>query len=181
MELSLLGIRFFLGLLFLTTSLPKLAAPDDFRRALRNYQLLPFRLVRPVAKWLPRFELALALALLIGVVTPITASFAAAALLVFSAAVAINLASGRTIECGCFSGSSPRQITWQFVMGDIGLAVAAIAIAVRPPPLWTGSATIAVLLAALGALLVEQLVMEGARLYRVLGPARAGFSEEAAG
>jgi uncharacterized membrane protein YphA (DoxX/SURF4 family) len=177
MELSLLGIRFFLALVFLTSSLPKLAAPDDFRRALRNYQLLPFRLVRPVATWLPRFELALAVALLVGVATPITASLTATALLVFSAAVAVNLARGRRIECGCFSSGSPRKITWLLVARDIALGLAAIAVAAWPPAMWTGREAVAVLVAAVFAVLTEQLVTEWIRLRGSVSSVRAVLSE----
>ncbi len=178
MELSLLGIRFFLGLVFLTASLPKLAATDDFRRALGNYQLLPFRLVRPVATWLPRLELVLALALLAGLAAPITASIAAAALFVFSTAVGVNLARGRKIECGCFSGPARRQITWPLVLRDLALAVAAVAVAVQPPPMWAGRATIALLFVAISAVLVDQLVTEWVRLHRALESAHVGFSGE---
>jgi len=175
MELSLLGIRFLLGLVFLTASLPKLAAPDDFRRALRNYRLLPFRLVRPVAAWLPRFELALALALLSGLATRVATSLAATALLVFSAAVAVNLARGRKIECGCFSGLSPREITWRLAARDVGLGAAAVAVATSPPPIWGGRESIAVLLAATLALLCAQLAAEWTRLRRALLIAQREF------
>lgn len=168
MELSLVGVRVFLGLVFLTSSLPKLAAPADFRRALRNYQLLPLRLVRPVATWLPRAELALALALLVGIETSLMATLAAAALLVFSGAVAINLARGRKIECGCFSGSSPREITWRLVLQDVVLAGPAIGVATKAPPMWAGSDSFAIFLAAAFALVVVQLAMEWMRLRRAV-------------
>jgi putative oxidoreductase len=167
-ELSLLGIRFFLGLVFLTSSLPKLAAPGDFRRALRNYQLLPLGLVGPVARWLPRVELALALALLVGIATPLTSALTAAALVLFSGAVAINLARGRKIECGCFSGSSPREITWRLVVQDVVLAAAAITVATAAPPMWAGSDSIPVLLGASFVLVIVQLVLEWIRLRRVV-------------
>jgi uncharacterized membrane protein YphA (DoxX/SURF4 family) len=180
-ELSLLGIRFFLGLAFLTASLPKLAAPNDFRRALRNYRLLPFRLVGPVARWLPRLELMLALALLTGLAPAIAASLAAATLLAFSAAAAINLARGRRIECGCFGGSSPRRITWSLVLRDVVLAGAAIVVAVRPPSTWTliewpveqagpsvGRDAVALLIVALAAVVCEEVASDGQRLRRAL-------------
>lgn len=168
MELSLLGTRLFLGLIFLTSSLPKLAAPGDFRRALRNYQLLPLGLVRPVATWLPRVELALALALLVGIATPLMAMLTAAALLVFSGAVAINLARGRKIECGCFSGSSPREITWRLVLQDVVLAASAIAVAREAPAMWAGSDSFAVFFAAAFTLVVVQLATEWMRLRRAV-------------
>ena len=129
---------------------------------------------RPVAAWLPRLELVLALVLLAGVATAVSAALAAAALLVFSAAVAVNLARGRKIECGCFGGASPRQITWRLVLRDILLAATAVAISVRPPATWTlldwpnqtsgaGSArdAVAIVLAVLSAVVIEQLLADG--------------------
>ena len=181
MELSLLGIRFFLGLVFLTASLPKLAAPHDFRLALGNYRLLPFRLVRPVAAWLPRVELLLAVLLLSGVGVRGAASLAAAALLVFSTAVAITLARGRKIDCGCLSGSSPREITWRLVGRDAALAAAAVGVAASPPPAWPGRETIAVLLAALFAVLIEQLLSEWFRMRRALSAVERARAEVVAG
>ena len=180
MELSLLGIRYLLGLVFLTASLPKLAAPDDFRRALRNYQLLPFRLVRPVATWLLRLELVLALALLAGAATSVTASLAAAALLVFGAAVAINVARGRKIECGCFGGAAPRQITWRLAVRDLLLGLAAIVVAARPPAMWAGHDHAAVFLVALVAVFTEKLVTEWVRLRRALSSGQPVLSQKVA-
>lgn len=168
MELSLLGIRFLLAFVFITAGLPKLAAPDDFRRAVRNYQLLPFSLVRPVAVWLPRLELALAVVLLSGFATRVAASLAASALFAFGAAVSVNLRRGRTIECGCFGGSAPRRITWRLVATDVALGAGGVAMAIAPPPSWAGSDTIAVLLAAAVAVLMRQLLAEALRLRRAL-------------
>ena len=168
MELSLLGMRLLLGFVFLSSSLPKLAAPDDFRRALSNYRLLPFHLVRPVAVWLPRLELVLALMLMAGVATRAVAFLAAAALLVFSIAVAINLGRGRRIDCGCFGGSSPREITWRLVGRDVALAAAAVAVAASPSPSWVGSESVAVTLTAVLAVLIGQLLSEWLRLRRAL-------------
>jgi len=167
-ELSLLGIRFLLAFVFITASLPKLAAPDDFRRAVRNYQLLPFSLVRPVASWLPRLELAVGVALLSGFATRVAASVAASALFGFCAAVSVNLRRGRTIDCGCFGGSAPRQITWHLVATDVALGACSVAIAVSPPQGWAASDAIAVLIAAAVAVPIRQLITEALRLRRAL-------------
>ncbi|MBA3736761.1 MAG: DoxX family membrane protein [Actinobacteria bacterium] len=170
-ELSLLGIRLFLGLSFVSSSVPKLVAPIDFRRARRNYQLLPVGLVRPVAVWLPRFELLLGALLLTGVAVRVAASLAAGALLTFSVAIALNLARGRKIDCGCFSGSSRREITWRLVAWDVALSATAIAVAMSPPPVWIGAESVAVFVVVVGLFVSEYLIAESVRLRRAIAAA----------
>ena len=174
MELSLLGIRFVLGLVLVTASFPKLADQDDFRRALRNYQLLPFSLVRPVARWLPRLELLVGGLLVGGLATRVVASISAIAFFAFSSAVAINLARGRKIECGCFGGSAPRRITWRLVCQDLTLAAGAVALVADPPPHWAGRESLAVLLVATFVVLLEGLITEWLRLARFDGASSFG-------
>jgi hypothetical protein len=53
-------------------------------------------------------ECFLAFAFLTGWMTPAALLLAAATLLAFAAAVAINLRRGRRIPCGCFGGESER-------------------------------------------------------------------------
>jgi hypothetical protein len=181
MELLLLGARLFLGVVFLSASIPKLFAAREFRRALTNYQLLPVWLVAPVGTWLPRFELLIAAALLTGVAITITATIAGLALLAFSVAVGVNLARGRSIECGCFGGASPRRITWRLALRDVVLAAAAFAVAAHPPAIWTavawpvttsGSASatdaLAILLVSASTVAVEHLVVEWVRLRTIV-------------
>ena len=194
MELLLLGARLFLGIVFLSASIPKLFAPREFRRALTNYQLLPVWLVAPVAAWLPRFELLIAAVLLTGVAITITATVAGLALLAFSVAVGVNLARGRSIECGCFGGASPRRITWRLVLRDVVLVAAAFAVAAHPPATWAAvgwpvvtsgpvpmNEAFAVLFATTLAVVIEQVVAEWARLLTNLSAAPSGVAEELSG
>jgi putative oxidoreductase len=132
-EAAALGFRFALGFLFLSASLPKVLAPAEFARAVRNYRLLPPRLNKPVATWLPRLELALAVALLLGLMAGIMAAVAAVTLIAFAVAVAVNLARGRRIDCGCFTTASPRRIGWGLVVGDLVLAGMAASVTIRDP------------------------------------------------
>ena len=48
---------------------------------------------------------------------------------VFATAVAVNLARGRRIDCGCAGISAPREITWGLVARDIVLAALVLWIA----------------------------------------------------
>jgi hypothetical protein len=133
MELASLFFRFLLAFVFIAASIPKLAAHEEFAGAVANYRLLPHVLVDPVARWLPRVELAVGVALIVGVALAPIALFAAATLLVFSAAVAWNLLHGRRIECGCAGTSVPREISWRLVARDVALTAFAVALAIAPP------------------------------------------------
>jgi uncharacterized membrane protein YphA (DoxX/SURF4 family) len=128
-DYAALAFRFVLGFVFLFASLPKIAAPRDFARAVANYQLLPHRLARHVARWLPTLELAAATCLLAGIAIPVVAAIASALLLAFAAAVAINLLRGRAIECGCGGLAAPKTIGPGLVVRDVVFAAAAAALA----------------------------------------------------
>lgn len=133
MDLAVTGFRFLLGFVFLASSIPKLAAPDDFSRAVANYRLVPPSLAAPVARVLPLLELGCALALLIGVGVPHVALVVGALLLAFATAVAVNLGRGRTIDCGCRGAAAPRRISWPLVARDVGLAAVAAALVAHLP------------------------------------------------
>jgi hypothetical protein len=133
MDYAALAFRFVLGFVFLFASLPKLAAPRDFARAVANYQLVPHALVRHVARWLPALELVAATCLLAGVAIPVVAALASALLLVFAAAVTITLLRGRVIECGCGGLAAPKRIGPGLVARDLVLAGAAAALAASAP------------------------------------------------
>jgi uncharacterized membrane protein YphA (DoxX/SURF4 family) len=170
--------RFVLAFVFLLASVSKLVAPSDFSRAVANYQLLPFRWGRIVAAWLPRLELAIALCLLSGALLPVAAAVAMVLLLGFAAAVAINLARGRRIECGCGGFAAPRKIGPAFVLRNLLLAGGAALAAASPvaaltvpsvslataAPISTRDA-LAVVIAAASAVVFASVVSETRRMY----------------
>lgn len=133
MELASLVCRFLLAFVFIAASIPKLAARAEFARAVENYRLLPRALIAPVARWLPRLELAAGLALLLGVAIAPVSLLVGAMLLVFASAVAWNLLRGRRIDCGCVGTAVPRRISWPLVTRDLVLVGLALTVALRPP------------------------------------------------
>ena len=98
--LKVISIGF--SLLFLLAALHKLAAPDQFRIVLQEYQLLPRVLVAPVARVLPVFEILLGAGWLLAA-NPESVAIASALLLgMYTFAIGINLWRGRIhIGCGC--------------------------------------------------------------------------------
>src|SRR4051812_14084000 len=114
----------------------KIPDPAAAVRAVRAYQLLPESVVSLVAFGLPVLEIAVGLALLLGVFVR-TAAIAAAVLLVgFVAAVGSAWARGLQIDCGCF-GNGGRVAAGQTaypleILRDAALLVVALALAWRP-------------------------------------------------
>jgi hypothetical protein len=122
--------RYVVAFVFLSAAIPKLADRQEFERAVRNYSLVPDRIVRTIAAWLPRVELTCAVALMLGVAVRLFAGVAAVLLLTFAAAISANLVRGRIIECGCQGSVASRRIGWGLVAGNVALAVMATAGAV---------------------------------------------------
>lgn len=89
-----------------------------------NYRLLPPALVAPAAALLPLAELLVAAGLLAGV-APLAPLAAIALLLVFAAAMAINIGRGRRhIDCGCGHAGLRQSLGWGQVGRNLALAAA---------------------------------------------------------
>ncbi|MBW2274238.1 MAG: methylamine utilization protein MauE [Deltaproteobacteria bacterium] len=106
--------RIALALLFAGAALHKLRDLGAFAATLRDYRILPLR-IRPravtkaAALALAALELGSAAALLLPAADPVGPLAALALLILYSAAIALNLARGRRhIDCGCL-GPGHRQ------------------------------------------------------------------------
>jgi len=105
-----------------------------------NYRLVPDGVVRAVALGLPVVECALGAGL---IVSPFFASVAlvsglaaGALLLLFAAAMAINLRRGRGhIDCGCGHAALRQPLSWLLVARNLVLALPTLALALVWLPL----------------------------------------------
>jgi uncharacterized membrane protein YphA (DoxX/SURF4 family) len=102
----LLSARLVLGVIFLLAGLSKIASPSAFTDDVMEYQLVSGSLAKIVAYSLPPLELILAALCIAGIILPLTASIAILLLLVFTIAIALNLARGRQFSCHCFGSSN---------------------------------------------------------------------------
>jgi len=100
-------VQLALGVFFVAAALPKIVDPPSFAHMVYNYRIMPGGIVNLMALVMPWIELLCGLALILGIWTAAARSIVAAMLLVFIAAIAINLARGNAIDCGCFD-PSPR-------------------------------------------------------------------------
>ena len=95
-------LRATLALLFLVAAGHKLGDPGRFRATFADYRLVPEALVGPVARAVPLAEACVAALLAVPGTAALGKVGAAALLVVYGAAVAVNLARGRRhIDCGC--------------------------------------------------------------------------------
>jgi uncharacterized membrane protein YphA (DoxX/SURF4 family) len=94
--------RLLLGGVFVVAGVLKIPDPAAAVRAVRAYRLLPEPVVGPVAFGLPVLEVAVGLALLLGVFVRTAALAAAVLLVVFLVGVGSAWARGLQIDCGCF-------------------------------------------------------------------------------
>src|SRR6478752_339629 len=107
--ISALAGRVLLSATFIQAGVQKIRYRAQFPGVISNYKLLPVALV-PLVSWLlPPFEIALGVALLVP--SSWSALAAGCLLVVFTAAIIINLARGRThIDCGCFQSELRQQL-----------------------------------------------------------------------
>ena len=103
--------RMTLGCIFVYASLDKLRHPDIFAEALYNYQLLPDAAINLVAIWLPWLELVSGGLLILGLWVRGSILVLSGLMVVFLAALGINLARGLDINCGCFVTQSTDPMT----------------------------------------------------------------------
>jgi len=110
--------RMILGCIFVYASLDKLRHPDIFAEALYNYQLLPDAAINLVAIWLPWLELVSGGLLVLGLWVRGSILVLSGLMIVFLAALGINLARGLDINCGCFVTQSTDPMTVFTVFRD---------------------------------------------------------------
>lgn len=112
------------GLVFVVAGVSKLRHRDLLPGVIANYRLLPEAAVAPAALLLPIAELLVGAALIAGesLFAPLSAI---ALLLIFAAAMAVNLRRGRShIDCGCGRSHLRQPLSWALVVRNVALAAA---------------------------------------------------------
>ena len=118
-----LAIRVLVALIFLTAALGKSRHRLAFQGVVTNYRLLPEIAVPGFALLLPLVEATVAAALLIAPAAAPEVS-AATLLILFAAAMAINIFRGRRhIDCGCFQSALKQTLSWTLVARNVALAL----------------------------------------------------------
>jgi uncharacterized membrane protein YphA (DoxX/SURF4 family) len=102
-------VQIALGIIFVVAALPKIVDPPSFAHMIYNYHLAPGALINLMALVMPWIELLCGLALILGIWQATARSIIGALLITFVLAIAINLARGNAIDCGCFDVSAAGQ------------------------------------------------------------------------
>jgi hypothetical protein len=117
-----LAASVYVGLVFLAAGIAKLRHRGLLAGVIANYRLLPAGLVAPAALLLPPVELLVAVGLLVGN-RPLAVVAAIGLLLVFAAAMAVNIRRGRRhIDCGCGHAGLRQQLGWPMVVRNLLMA-----------------------------------------------------------
>ncbi|HUV47910.1 MAG TPA: MauE/DoxX family redox-associated membrane protein [Actinomycetes bacterium] len=118
----------------------KVSEPRQAVMAVQAYEILPTSVGEFVGYALPLFELALGLALLLGVATRISAVVAGALMTAFVVGVASAWARGLSIDCGCFGGGGAvaegEANYLPVLLRDAGFAAMAAWLVVFPATKW---------------------------------------------
>jgi hypothetical protein len=167
-----------LVLVFARAALHKAADYGEFRQTVVDYRLLPEKIAGPIAAALTGGEILAIVLLLVPGFRGIGAIVAALLLLGYGAAMAINLARGRTsIDCGC--GGPGQSISWALVGRNMllaGLAVLAAApIVARPLSAFDIVLMPTVLVAAWLLLLVAERLIQTFSHMLAVGTDRRGY------
>ena len=118
----------------------KVSEPRQAVMAVQAYEILPTSVGEFVGYALPLFELALGLALLLGVATRISAVIGGALMTAFVVGVASAWARGLSIDCGCFGGGGAvaegEANYLPVLLRDAGFAAMAAWLVVFPATRW---------------------------------------------
>ena len=132
---ALVASRAVLGATFLVAGLAKLTDPGTAARTIAGFGAPAF--TRPLLRGLPYLETAVAVALAFSATAWHAAWIAAGLLVLFIAAISVNLARGRRPDCNCFGQVRPAPISGLTIVRNAGLlALAAALILTGPPPAW---------------------------------------------
>jgi uncharacterized membrane protein YphA (DoxX/SURF4 family) len=130
--LILLALRLGIGIEFILVGARKVFKVQDFRAAIRNYSIIPDRMLTAAAVSISGVEVVAGTMLVIGIALSVAAGLIAALALAFAFAIAVNLRRGRSFDCGC-GGDVSGVISWKHVLVNSIFVAAAVAIAVAPP------------------------------------------------
>jgi hypothetical protein len=112
--------RVCVGLVFLLAATQKAQQWRLLSGVIANYRLLPGWMVFPATALLPPLEMLLAISLLSAQFRPWPELAATLLLMLFAAAMAINIRRGRThIDCGCGRDFLAQKLDWPLVARNL--------------------------------------------------------------
>lgn len=133
-------IRIGMGAMLLVSGFLKMMVPDSFGRLVAMYDVFPDLLVPYAAVTVPALEALLGLLLIVGLRARAAAFVSMLLMAAFIAVIAVNVARGRSFECGCFGldrlgiGLSETVSPWLILRDALFLACFALLFRARRHP-----------------------------------------------
>lgn len=127
-----LPLRWYLGYVFLLACQHKIAHPGVFAVDVATYGILPLSLVNIMAITLPWIELAAGILLVAGLKARAAALMVFGMMTMFIVALAIALAQGLDMSCGCFASQAVQgedAISARTVLRDAGWLILSLYVA----------------------------------------------------
>jgi hypothetical protein len=138
--------RALVGAIFLITGVGKWRlGTRAFAHAIEGYRLLPGDLPVGVARLLPALEIAVGVGLLLGG-AGLFVVLAVTLLILFAVAMAVGLAHGLTVDCGCATFVQAPRVSWKLVYRN--LVLAALLVPAAPEADGFGIATLTMVVVA---------------------------------
>ncbi len=120
-----LVLRVLLGCLFLYSGVSKLNDLKSFAVAIENYQLLPNGAINFFALLVPWLEVLAGIAVVTGIFLRGGAFILTLLLLIFTTAIAISIANGVDITCGCsLPFAEAARVGWKKLVENLVLLIA---------------------------------------------------------
>lgn len=126
-------VRLTLAAYLLPSAIRKIFYRHDYLDAVSNYKILSPKASAIAGTALAAIELAVSIALLLGLAQALVGACLVGLLSLFNVSMLVNLRRGRMIECGCYGIGGTKTIGWGAVTRNlmlIGLAVLQITFSV---------------------------------------------------
>jgi methylamine utilization protein MauE len=106
----------------------KIGSLSSFGKQIASYEIMPAGLATVSGYLIPPIEIGIGISLLF---LPVIAAGAACLFMSFALAVGVNLLRGRSeLRCGCFGPTGKHTISLTHVVGNVGLSLLAVWVAV---------------------------------------------------
>ena len=122
-NILLLSIRLVLGFIFIFAAVTKVTDPVGFSQSIYNYKLMPDFFINFLAIAIPWIELVAGILLVFGISVKENSAILSGLLVVFIIAVAISLARGLDIDCGCFGTVEGSKVGLMKILENVGLVL----------------------------------------------------------
>jgi putative oxidoreductase len=134
----LLLFQVVVGGLFVYAGVLKIADPLGFAQDIENYRLVPRAIAFLTALVLPWVETLAGAALVVGLFKRTSAGLISVMLGMFIGLVAVTMARGLDVDCGCF-GALSRKAGWTLLLEDALMLFMAVQVAFSRPSRRTNS------------------------------------------